>query len=227
MLFAAALLGGCGSSGFQPLNRTALRASGPHTVAVAEPESPRLAVQGTTGAAPYLAALGGLGGLLVAAAIDANSATKASMTTPLTDPAVRMRAKLAVALAKRFALKIVTRDTFVTRAHQPYELVRDYPGADLVLDIRTAQWGITRVTLGNPTNADHFAGMYSGTLRLVDARSKTVIAEATCESVPVDSQDMFTFDDLLKNDGAQLRNEITSAADYCIDDYTKRVLGLY
>jgi hypothetical protein len=64
-------------------------------------------------------------------------------------------------------------------------------------------------------------------LRLIDARQRVVIAAASCTSIPVDTPDMPTVGELLANDGALLRGALKEMAEYCSDDYRKRVLGLY
>lgn len=121
------------------------------------------------------------------------------------DPASVIRVELARALSKRFSLQIVEQ-------HQI---------ADLTLDVRTSQWGFKPVRMG------HYGITYEGTLKLVDTRNKTVIAEGACLSLPVDSDDAPTYDELLANDAMILKASLSSLEEFCTTDYRTRILGLY
>lgn len=46
-------------------------------------------------------------------------------------------------------------------------------------------------------------------------------------SLPVDSPDAPNYDQMLANGAAIVRAVMKSLEDYCIEDYRKRILGLY
>jgi len=60
-----------------------------------------------------------------------------------------------------------------------------------------------------------------------DRWTHQIIAEGECTSLPVDAPDAPTFDEMQANQGALLRASLAATAEYCIDDYRKRILGLY
>lgn len=217
------LVAGCSRPGFQPLNRTALRAGQPRTLAVAHSPSPRLSVRGTQGPNPFAM---GLLSVLARPGDDPSAAAKARRKR-LVDPAVMIRETIADALAKRFSLEVADTEETRPRGSSVSDLMNTYPGVDLILDIRTSQWGVTRSYLNNPNDQRHFGIFYEGTLRLIDARQKAVIAEANCTSDPVNAPGMPTFEELMEDHAALLKIELATTAEYCSDDYRKRVLGLY
>jgi len=211
---------GCGTSDFRPLNRTVLRATHPKTLAIAVSRSPKVDITAGGAGWGFLEPLVGVKG-------QSRTGEKYPKHIPIQDPVVAIREEVASALAKRFDLQVEGREDFVTKASTPDGLAKDYPTSDLILDIRTREWTISQVQLGNSTNADHVAIRYQGVLRLVDARQKAVIAQSTCTSIPVDSPDLPTLDEFLANDGALFHSALAEVGAYCADDYRTRVLGLY
>jgi hypothetical protein len=195
------------SHGYQTLNRSALRASSPRVVRVTTSPSPKFDAQTMKGAF----AVAGLIGVAVAAAVEDSDAKKVTRGI-VDDPAVFIREVVGVALARRFSLKI--RDAAAG--------VDGYAaGADLLLDIRTLDWGIS------PTRLGHYGVKYEGTIRLIDLRTKETLAEGICSSHPLDHPDNPTFEQLRANISEPLRDAVQSVAEFCADDYRKRILGLF
>ncbi len=191
------------------LNRAALRASGPRSIAVAAATHVAFDVQTAPGAALF-----GVVGLGIAAGAADNEAVK--LRGPgVEDPAKRIRADILARLARRFGLAIT-----------PPADARGDNGApvasDLTLAVDTSVWGTMATGL-----AGHYGVKYRGTLRLTDNRTHQVIAQGECTSIPADGEDMPALGELEANDGALLKARIRATAEYCIDDYRKRILGLY
>ena len=86
----------------------------------------------------------------------------------------------------------------------PRTLIQDYPGADLILDIRTSRWGIHSVKGPSTTGPVHFAVGYDGSLRLIDARKRAVVAAATCSVQFSNGDDPPAITELLEDDCALL-----------------------
>jgi len=72
-----------------------------------------------------------------------------------------------------------------------------------------------------------YAVRYYGTLQLIDNRTKTIVADGKCSSFLVDGKGIPTYSELVQDDAALLKEELQAAAEFCIDDYRTRILGLY
>ena len=166
------LAGGCGGPQFQPLNRTTLRASQPRSIVAAN-----------TPLREFTLAVPASGRGLINAVRSMQRADHAAAELrrgrPLTDPALTIRERLLEGLAKRFSLQIVNSGTSETSATSPGELAAHYHGVDLILDVRTTDWGIRAVGGGN------WGPAYDGEVTLVDGRSGELLARGICSSHPV------------------------------------------
>ena len=91
------------------------------------------------------------------------------------------------------------------------------PGADYVLDVQTLNWSFAYF----PTNWTHYRVMYAARVRLIDATSKAVVAEAGCRSVPSDDKDAPTYDQLLADKAALLKSHLAKAAAACADQVAR------
>jgi hypothetical protein len=191
------------------LNRAALRASQPRSITLDKTHI--AAFDGST----HSVVIPG-GGLLGAAVGETLSEDHSAMLGEyqLEDPVAAIRTAILARLVRRFGLSVVSEAEASGEVGAPV-------ATDLSLAIDTESWGIIR------TRASHYGVKYRGSLRLTDNRTHQVIAEGACASRPVDSDDTPTIDELRANEGALLKTLLAATAEYCIDDYRKRVLGLY
>lgn len=136
------------------------------------------------------------------------------------DPADVIQAVLKRGLVNRFALQVLDEGKIQTRGTSAQELAREYPHADLVLDVRTSDWGML------PTSATRYAIFYEGTLRLIDTRRQAIIAEGSCTFRPGKQSHDPSYDALMWQDATILKEKLQTAIQYCVDDYRTRVLGL-
>lgn len=72
----------------------------------------------------------------------------------------------------------------------------------------------------------HYGVTYRGTLRLIDTRTRTLIAEGNCTSLPVDSTDAPDYEELLAHNARLLKAALTTLEQFCTDDYRTRILGV-
>jgi hypothetical protein len=204
---AALLVAGC-STGFQPLNRPALRMTNPRTVA-----APRQPTPSFTSNTATVGAMFGLVGAALESSMDRSRLLAHS--GPIRDPAGAIRASVVAALAKRFALAVV--DPNAPRSDDDAPAAAPPAPPDLIVEIRTTAWGVVGASGG-------VGFTYDGILRLTDARTKRVLAEDTCTSHPVTGEPV---SELASDGGAGLKDELKSVIDYCADEYRHRGLGLY
>jgi hypothetical protein len=214
------LVAGCAETdpGLLVLNRSALRASKPRTLAIARAGAADFTAE-TSSAGLAGAAFGPLGGAL------ADSASRGRgedliRDRRLSDPALGISTALEQALAGRFSLQVVP-DSGVVAESSVEGLIAQFRGADLILDVRTSQWGFV------PTSMGRYGATYDGTMRLIDTRAGKVIAEGFCAFHPVPIDSAPTSDELLANGAEALKQMLSSITEVCADDYRTRILGLY
>jgi hypothetical protein len=211
------------------LDRAALLASQPRTLVVAQARSPRVDAAGLAkvGDPGLVFWSGGLGAVALAGRAQvANRKRVAWMNScGVEDPAEEMRETIADDLANTLSLHLLESDR-VTAAKDPEELIDDYGGADLILDIRTAKWGIHQVNnKPSPNGLVRFAVGYEGTVRLIDARTRAVIAQGTCEIQFTNGNDPPTLAELVADDCALLDRGLTLSAATCAKRH-RAALGL-
>src|SRR4051812_39778390 len=177
---ALLLFVGFGCGGYHPLNRTALRSSRPQTLGLARGATPHFAVSQSTWVAPVgmssvveFALIVSVVAVMVETAIITERGDEVVRKHRIEDPSPGIGAVLAQDLLGRYSLRYVG-GVYAVDSRVP-SIGAQLPGADLILDVRTANWGIA------PAGSDHYGVTYRGSLRLIDRRSKTVLAEGECE----------------------------------------------
>ncbi|HEY5089040.1 MAG TPA: hypothetical protein VIK30_03680 [Polyangia bacterium] len=205
----------------RPLDVAALKRSGPRAVAVAVSEVPDLY---TESAGIPLLPVGPLAMAVAGTASVRHASAKADTLRAMgvEDPAVMVRGLVVAALVQRLGLPESDTRSFVTAAPTPEAMVSEHRGVDLIIDVRTARWGLRSTREYNSLYLD-----YVGTLRLIDGRSGAVLAEGSCSTPGPGSDDQFPVlapENLA--DGWLLKQELWVAANRCANHYLARVLRL-
>jgi hypothetical protein len=213
-LVACLLVGGCGGPQFQPLNRTTLRASQPRSIVAANAPLRAFTLD------PQAPGRGLIHAVIAMQRAD-QAAAELQRVRPLVDPALTIRDRLLEGMAKRFSLRIVNSGTSETSATSPGELAAHYRGVDLILNVRTSDWGIRAVGNGN------YGPAYDGEVTLIDGRSGELLARGFCSSHPVSLSGGPSLNNLVADEAALLHDTIAAITDECVEDYRKRLLGLY
>jgi len=209
---------GCAARRPQRLDQRALRASEPRTLAVVEHGSLAITSEGPANEGPDVRHLFGLLGTLAIAGSDRTANRNRARWMKgceVEDPGEQIRETLAEAFAKALSLHVLGSDR-MTKATAAADLVKDHPGADLILDIRTFKWGIHRVEAPNARVRVHFAVGYEGALRLIDARKGAVIVDTTCSIQFSNGDDPPTINELFADDCALLDKGLTLSAATCV-----------
>jgi hypothetical protein len=214
-----ALLPACASSGFMPLDRPALRASQPRTLAVVKNATPRFAASTSEGRA--LAAFFGPAGAIGEGAASRSSGEALARDKGIADPAIDIGWSLAQSLMRKYSLELVKTSGRSSPEASAGDLADEFGKSDLVLEIATSDWGF------HPTSLGRYGVTYDGTVRLVDTRKRAVVAEGVCSSHPVEGGQAPSHDELLRNEGAALKDLVRSISEYCLRDYRTRIFGLY
>jgi hypothetical protein len=221
----------CATKRLPPLDQAALRASRPRTLAVVADRSPVMTAEGPAkdGA---LANVGpvimyGLWGAAIVEGRDEKANHRRARWMKgcgIDDPVVEIRDTLADDLAETLSLEVLESDRR-TKAKDPDDVIKDYPGADLILDIRTTRWGIHRIKTSSSDTKVRFAVGYDGSVRLIDARTRAVIADADCSVQFSNGDDPPTITELLEDDCALLDKGLALSAETCVKRH-RASLGL-
>jgi hypothetical protein len=205
---AIGTLSGCVSTKINPVDHKAFAAFRGGTVVTTQREKPSFAAN-TAGKAMF-----GLIG--AAAAISAGNDIVRENDLP--DPAVSIRQALLADLVTEDVLTPVA-STTKTDAMDAEKLAKQYPGGDLLLDVQTVNWSFIYF----PTNWSHYRVIYSAKVRLIDTKHSKVVADGFCARVPEETPSSPTRDELLENKAARLKQELATAADYCVKEFRTKV----
>jgi hypothetical protein len=138
------------------------------------------------------------------------------------DPAVTIGNELLQGLVARDGAIAAPAATAQVDSDDPARLAAAYPGGTYVLDVRTSGWSFGYY----PTSWAHYRVQYGVKLRLVDTRSKSVVAEAACVRHDDDEPNAPTHDELLANRAERLKAMLHAHAQACLDELRQKVLGL-
>lgn len=212
LLSLVVLLSGCVSVQHVPLAPGAAESLRGREVTVATWEQPDFMAM-TAGRA----AIGGLLG----AAIMTEGGKNVVNTHNLQDPAQSVLQTVAAELKSAYGLRLAERNLTIG-ADDPTQIAKDYPGTDLVLEMRTINWGYTYF----PTTWNRYRVIYSARLRLIDAKKGQVLAEGFCSRVPEETPNAPTGDELLANGAQVLKNELNVAANVCVQHFRSATFAL-
>lgn len=156
------------------------------------------------------AAKGGFAMLGALAAIsEGNELIKAN---GVEDPAVRISSALTASLTDKYRLdsKPATGEAVGDSIEQ---VIGAAPSADVILDVRTLGWRFGYF----PANWGTYYVAYAAKARLVDVKTKAVIAESICATPRPEKTERSPSYDALVGDGARgLKQELTAIADQCV-----------
>ena len=138
------------------------------------------------------------------------------------DPAIYMSEEIGLALSDKYGLSNSQVNPESCPSDNLNTVINTYKQADLILDIKTIGWGF----LYYPTHWKSYHLNYGARLRLIDTQNKKVIAEESCKYFPEYSEDAPSYNDLVDNNAAGLKNELHKAADYCIEIFKEKAFQI-
>jgi hypothetical protein len=139
----------------------------------------------------------------------------------ITDPADTIAAELIKSLETSHGTKVVMAPVKVTD-DDIQNIISSAKGASrYLLDVQTIGWNFAYF----PTDWTHYRVMYTAKARLIDADSKSVIAEGFCKQIPESNVNAPTHDELLQNNAERLKKELNAAAQECIKTLKSEMLS--
>ncbi len=138
------------------------------------------------------------------------------------DPADDVAAVLGDAMAGRQGVVILSPHVAV-RDDDPDAIVAAAPaGARYVLVVGTVSWGVGNL----PMPLSNYFVSYIARARLIDVRTKSVVAEAGCMQAPDGSEFNGAYAQLTANNGELIKTELAARADRCIHFLKRDLLAL-
>jgi hypothetical protein len=211
MVVASAVMAGCVSVQQIPMSAASLEAIKGKELALTERERPDFAAM-----TPARGAFG-----MIGAAVTISEGNKLIKENRVEDPAVYIGRSLAADLQGRHNTKLSPKGAPIA-SDEVTDLVNNAPGTDLVLDVRTINWSFVYF----PTVWGKYRVIYSARMRLVDAKSGSVLAEGGCHRVPEHTPEAPSYDELVANSAQRLKQELKTAADFCISEFKSKTLAL-
>lgn len=218
-LFAVTALAGCGGSNLNapptPIASTASLNGA--RLALAVPESPSF-----TARVPAdwkdatAAAFGGVIGAVARASIRDGDGDRMAKEFGVVDPALAVGQGLARRL--RMSHRMSEAPATATPAAPTVDaVVAAAPKADMILDVRSQVFGFNYLSK-EPTK---FFVMNITWARLIDVRSKAVLAEARC--IPLKTPPTQMFEQLVGDNGEGIKTGLTAYVDPCIEQLAEKM----
>jgi hypothetical protein len=211
VVVAAVMTAGCVSVEQIPMNASSADAIKDKEIALSERAKPEFVAMTSTN---------GLFGPIGAAA-SVSGGNELVKKHGIEDPALYIAHTLAADLQSRYNARLSPKAVPIA-SDDIAEAVENANGADLVLDVRTLNWSFVY----SPISWGKYRVIYSARLRLVDAKSARVVAEGGCRRVPEHTAQAPTYDKLVANSAERLKQELKTAADFCISEFKAKTLAL-
>ena len=167
------------------------------------------------------ALFGAIGGAVAGSAM-VSAGNEIVAQNNLEDPAQHIGVALTGALGARFGAKLNAPRTQIS-TDDAAEVAKSAAGSDLVLDVRTINWGFVYF----PTSWSKYRVMYTARTRLIDAKKGQVVAEAGCAAPVADNADAApTYEEMLADGAARLKKELAHAAEFCAGEFASKMFSL-
>lgn len=210
---AAAMMAGCASSKVSPVNETASLQGA--KLRLIERKKPAFSAA-TAGKVTF----GIIGSAAMVAAGDA-----IVKENEIEDPAVHMGNELAKSFAEAKGMTVLPANGKLATKTAYKELPKFYREADVLLDVQTDNWSFIYF----PARWDRYWVIYQAHMRLIDVKTSKLLAEGACKNdggVPAYADTAPSYDELLADHAARLKQELVIQRDKCLSKFRDQVLML-
>ncbi|WP_147281698.1 hypothetical protein [Dyella solisilvae] len=136
------------------------------------------------------------------------------------DPAIEISQHLANDMAAKRSATVLPASHQIATDDNPATLVKMYPGADVILDVKTINWMYNYY----PSNWGKYHVNYAARVRLIDGKTGALVAQQLCKIDPTDPNDPPTNDALRADHAALLKQFLHKAANSCVSDVEQQAL---
>lgn len=139
------------------------------------------------------------------------------------DPSIAVGERLAQDLAGKYGDELVSNQNAIAPNDDVSTLLKTYPGADLIIDVKTINWMYSYY----PTKWNTYWVFYAARLRVLDGKTGNLVAQAICKAKqPPDPATAPTGDQLVANDGQVLKDLLQKEGDSCVGVYEQQILKM-
>jgi hypothetical protein len=136
------------------------------------------------------------------------------------DPAIEISEHLANDMVEKRSATLLPAPQPVATDDSPSSLVKTYPGADVILDVKTINW----MYVYYPSQWSKYRVMYAARVRLIDGKTGALVAQHLCKVDPTDPKNPPTSDSLRADHAALLKQFLRKAAETCVGDAEQQAL---
>jgi hypothetical protein len=140
----------------------------------------------------------------------------------IADPADSIALGLATALEEAHGSRLVTPPAPVDTDDATQIATRAKGMARFIIDAQTINWSFGYF----PTDWSHYRLIYTAKARLIDTQTRAVVAEGFCKRIPESNTNAPTYEQLLMNEAALLKQELATAANECVRALKTEMLSL-
>jgi hypothetical protein len=209
---AAAAVSGCATVNRQPIAVAAAKELSGQTVAQTRRPPPDFAAM-TAGKAAFA---------LVGAALMISEGNALIASNNVSDPADTIAANLVKALEAAHGARPTEQRIAVSATEVGDIAEAARTAARFVVDVQTINWSFGYF----PTDWAHYRVIYAAKARVIDAASKSTVAEGFCKRIPESNANAPTYDELTGNEAARLKKELLIAAEECVKTLKSEMLAL-
>lgn len=139
------------------------------------------------------------------------------------DPAVYISQELAKTLHEKLSVNVLPASSVVCANNDIDTLCSTYKNGDIILDVRTVNWFFAYY----PTVWTKYRIAYVAHFRIIDTKTKEVLAEETFGKLTDEDTSVApTYDELLNNNAERLKSEIRKLADEAIVHFRQKGLSI-
>lgn len=128
------------------------------------------------------------------------------------DPANAIASALTSSLSEKYGAKAIPAAITVNSEDAAQISASAKDKARYLVDVQTIGWGFGYF----PTDWSHYRVFYNAKARLIDAQSKSFIAEGFCKRFPAEQEGAPTYDELMANEAALLKEKLSKAMSECV-----------
>jgi hypothetical protein len=136
------------------------------------------------------------------------------------DTSIAVAAKVAQDLEKSHGDTLLPNSGVVATDDNATALVKEYPGADLIVDVKTIGW----MSAYFPSDWGKYHVIYNARMRVLNGHTGQLVAQSICKSSWPDKGHAPTKDQLLAHHGQLLKSLLQKAGDSCVNLFEKQIL---
>lgn len=150
---------------------------------------------------------------LLGAGVAASSGNAIVERNHIENPAEEIAQQLANGLRDTRKVKVISNHTITARSHELTDIISLYGDYDYILDVHTFGWG----TNYYPTDWNNYKVYIQLEVRLIESKTKSILAEAYCYSAPEyeDPNLAPSYEEL--ETGVRIKQELEKSVRYCVE----------